>query len=208
MLNLSAEERQSNLESFKRRRQYELLIGALVVVGTVTLVMLFKDPRLEIYGHGGVELALAAAGVIAVGVALHVVNWRCPHCHRFLERLVGGAPICRNCGPLFNPEGTAKATSKRTLKADLTPAERALKKEMQRYDGRTALRLFRGIIVLCGGLAFAIWAGPSDDAPHPELWLYRTFGPRGLIVGAKVFGIVIILFGVWMLVTVGRRMRW
>jgi hypothetical protein len=101
MASPSAQEQKQILAAFQRRRTLELLISIPILAGVFILVLLFRNPSYQIAGFGGLELAIAAGAVLAVGLALHFINWRCPVCRRPLRRGIAGSPFCRRCGAVF-----------------------------------------------------------------------------------------------------------
>lgn len=100
MAKLTAEEQQQVIAAFKRTRLREILVLIPIVAGAFVLVELHRQPEYEIAGLGGAGLAVVAGLVLAIGIVLHVRNWRCPACGRYLG---GGYTrgFCRSCGALF-----------------------------------------------------------------------------------------------------------
>ncbi len=191
MAGLSAEEQQGAVARYQRVRLFEMLIVLVILAGGTVLLLILQNPSLVIAGLGGVELAIAAGAVLLCGAILHFVNWRCPHCRSGLQRGVGGLIGCKKCGLVLN--------GKQMRKGGLTVAESALAKEMKIYDAVTVKRLFQGLVVFVGGLAFFLWATPKDTVPVP-------FGAPGWLNGLRILGLVIVLAGVWVFSIVGRRM--
>jgi predicted membrane channel-forming protein YqfA (hemolysin III family) len=191
MASLTAEAKQEILRGYQRVRLSEVPIVLAVLAGGVVLFLTLQNPSLAIAGLGGIELAVAGGVVLLAGVVSHFVNWRCPGCRRGLQRGVGGLIRCTHCGVVLN--------AKQVSQPGLTVAESALNRERKVYDGVTAQRLIRGIVVFLGGLAFFLWATPKDAVPQP-------FGTAGWFNGLRVFGLLIMLGGVWIFYLVGRRM--
>lgn len=97
--------------------------------------------------------------------------------------------------------------AERTEKVKPSPAERALKREIQLYAARTAKRMIGGVLLTGTGIALMILGPSRYDQPRPDLWLYRTFGAGGAGVARWGFGIAILLLGVYQLYHAIRRMR-
>jgi hypothetical protein len=87
------------IAEFQRRRRNQMLAAIPILAGTLVLCLLYRQPRYEIAGFGGANLAMAAGVVLAVGLVLHYRVWRCPACGRHLGGRNTG--FCRSCGALF-----------------------------------------------------------------------------------------------------------
>ena len=210
MASFSAEQRQEILTAFQRRRTLELLIALPILSGAFALVQLFRSPNYQIAGFGGSALALTAGAVLLVGLVLHFVNWRCPACNRLLHRGVAGTPFCRGCGALFVEDGVEDGKGGPATPGDpATPgpaAEIALQRELDLYRTRAAKLLFKGLVLAGFGVVVVLFFPPDEGASRQNLWLYRTFGESGLVWSARGLGILMTLFGAWMLSTGARRL--
>jgi hypothetical protein len=87
----------------------------------------------------------------------------------------------------------------------LSPAQRALRRDLQYYKTRTAKNLLLACLLAAIGVLFLFFFSPSPDAPKTG-WLYQNFGEQGRIFGPKVFGILALVLAAWQLMSVRRRM--
>ena len=77
-------------QDFARRRQRQVVVGGLTVIGFLVVVLL---ARRRLYEFPLVLLWLAmVAGILVFSRQ----NWRCPACDRYLGKYPGR--FCRNCG--------------------------------------------------------------------------------------------------------------
>jgi hypothetical protein len=205
MASFSAEQRQEILTAFQRRQALEFLIAVSFLGGAFVLVQLFSNPNYQVAGFGGSALALMAGAVLLVGLGLHFVNWRCPACGRLLRGLAG-TPFCRGCGALFVEDGKGgRATPGDPAEPGLV-AEIALQRELDLYRTSAGKLLFKGLVLAGFGVVVVLFFPPDDGASRQNLWLYRTFGESGLVWSARGLGILMTLFGGWMLSTGARRL--
>ena len=205
MTSFSAEQRQEILTAFQRRRTLELLIAIPILSGAFALVQLFRNPNYQIAGFGGSALALTAAAVLLVVLVLHFVNWRCPACNRLLRGLAG-TPFCRGCGAVFVEDGKGGPATPGDPAKPGPAAEIALQRELDFYRTRAGKLLFGGLVLAGFGVVVALFFSPDEGASRQDLWLYRTFGESGLVWGARGAGILMTLFGAWMLSIGARRL--
>lgn len=206
MASFSAEQQQEILTAFQRRRELELLIAIPILSGTFALVLLFRNPNYQIAGFGGSALALTAGAVLLVGLVLHFVNWRCPACSRPLHRGVAGTPFCRGCGAVFVKDGKGGPAILGYPAKPGPAAEIALQRELVLYRARAGKLLIGGLVLTGFGIVVTLFLSPDGGAPRQDLWLYRTFGESGLVWGARGAGILMTLFGAWMLYIAARRL--
>jgi hypothetical protein len=89
----------------------------------------------------------------------------------------------------------------------LEPAERALKREIQRHAARTVKVVTLATLATGAGISILIWVANRYTEPHPELWLYRTFGAAGLGVVRWGIGNALLILGIFLFGVVSRRMR-
>jgi hypothetical protein len=205
MASFSAQQRQEILTAFQRRRQLELLIAIPILSGTFALVLLFRNPEYQIGGFGGSALALTAAAVLIAGLMLHFVNWRCPACGRPLHRGVAGTPFCRGCGAVFVKDGKGGAATPGDPAKPGPAAEIALQRELVLYRARASKLLIGGLLLFSTGALLALLYSPSGP-PRQDLWLYRNFGESGIVWAGRGTGILMALFGAWMLYVASRRL--
>ena len=77
---------------------------------------------------------------------------------------------------------------------------------MNSYRTRAGKLLVAGLVLFGSGIGMAFFFTPSETAPRNDLWLYRTYGERGLVWGGRGFGILMMMLAAWLFYISFRRL--
>jgi len=187
--------RRHAIAAFKRTRALALLVVLPLVAAGVAGAYLFQSHSdFELWGYGPEKLVWVIFGVGALSLLTFFAVWRCPICGASFGFQKGFAlAFCRRCGAVFTdaPRGTVGGAAA----IQRAQSEAAIKKDLERYRGRLAIRLMRGTVLLCIGVAIALFARPGDGPPKPDAVLLNRLGVHGATVAIIAIGSALALFG-------------